>query len=133
MHYEIEAGPKVTKYIEALLPSMFKQLGLTNSKRYLFIKMDKDHAESGSTIPLTGIDSYLVILKPTRNWVSLGCTLAHELVHVAQFAKGVLKPTPKGTKWAGKFYSRKTPYLDMPWEVQAFSKQELILRRAIEE
>ena len=35
--------------------------------------------------------------------------------------------------WLGKMYSKKTPYLDMPWEIEAFSKQELILRRAFEE
>jgi hypothetical protein len=30
-------------------------------------------------------------------------------------------------------YGKTTPYLDMPWEIEAFSKQELILRRAFEE
>ena len=60
-------------------------------------------------------------------------TLAHELVHVKQLAKGVLKQGARYTTWAGKKYSNKTtPYLDMPWEIQAFSQQELILRRAFE-
>jgi hypothetical protein len=132
MQYEVTASPATKKYIEALLPSMLAQLGLTNSKKYLFIKVDKDIEHAGSTIPLLGIDSILVAIKPTRNKVSLGITLAHELVHVAQFAKGILQPAPRGTKWAGKLYSRKTPYLDQPWEVQAFAKQEIIFRRAID-
>jgi hypothetical protein len=34
--------------------------------------------------------------------------------------------------WKGKRYSKKTKYLDMPWEIDAFSKQELLLRRALE-
>jgi hypothetical protein len=34
--------------------------------------------------------------------------------------------------WAGKRYSKNTAYLSMPWEIEAFSKQELILRRAFE-
>jgi hypothetical protein len=62
----------------------------------------------------------------------LGATLAHELTHVAQFAKGTLQLTPKGKRWKGKFYGRRVPYLDQPWEIQAFSKQEIVMRRAIE-
>jgi hypothetical protein len=132
MQYEVTASPATKKYIEALLPSMFKQLKLSNSKKFLFIKVDKDIEHAGETVPLLGLDSFIVAIKPTRNKVSLGVTLAHELVHVAQFAKGILQPTPKAMKWAGKCYSRKTPYLDMPWEVQAFAKQEIIFRRAID-
>ena len=131
MQYEITAGPKTKRYIEALLPSMFEQLGLTNSKKYLFIKVDKDIEHAGETVPLSGLDSFIVAIKPTQNKINLGITLAHELTHVAQFAKGILKPMKKGSKWAGKFYPRKTPYLEQPWEVQAFAKQEIVFRKAI--
>jgi hypothetical protein len=51
---------------------------------------------------------------------------------VAQFAKGYLKPTAKGTMWKGRLYKRNHPYLDQPWEIQAFAKQEIVFRRAIE-
>jgi hypothetical protein len=40
--------------------------------------------------------------------------------------------TPKGKRWKGKYYGSKTRYLDQPWEIDAFSKQELIFRRAID-
>jgi hypothetical protein len=54
------------------------------------------------------------------------------MVHVKQIAKGKLK-TVKGINfWNGKKYSNKTKYLDQPWEIEAFSKQELIFRRAID-
>jgi hypothetical protein len=132
MEYHIEAGAKTRRYIEAVLPSMLTQLGLNRSRKLLMIKVDKDLEELGTTIPLTGIDTFLVVLKPTRNWVNLGVTLAHELTHVAQFAKGLLKPTAKGRTWKGKFYKADHPYLDQPWEIQAFERQELIFRRAIE-
>jgi hypothetical protein len=58
--------------------------------------------------------------------------LAHELVHVRQLAKGVLKITPRGRTWQGRFYSKKTPYLQQPWEIQAFAQQEIVFRRAID-
>jgi len=98
----------------------------------LVVKVDPDLVEMGTTIPLTGIDTFLVVLKPNRNWVTLGVTLAHELTHVAQFAKGYLRPTAKGTMWKGRLYKANHPYLDQPWEIQAFARQEIVFRRAIE-
>ena len=132
MECHVEAGPKTKRYIEAMLPSMMKQLGLTRSRKLLMIKVDRDLEEQGTTIPLTGIDTFLVVLKPTRDILNLGITLAHELTHVAQFANGTLQLTPKGKKWKGKFYPMDHPYLDQPWEVQAFARQELVFRRAID-
>ena len=132
MQYHIEAGAKTRRYIESVMPSMLTQLGLDRSRRLLVVKVDQDLEEMGTTIPLTGIDTFLVVLKPNRNWATLGVTLAHELTHVAQFAKGHLKPTAKGTMWKGRFYKRNHPYLDQPWEIQAFARQEIVFRRAIE-
>lgn len=132
MQYHITATAKTKRYIESLLPSMLSQLKLMNSRQHLQIILDKDIEHSGETIPLQGVGTVLVVLKPTRNLVNLGITLAHELTHVAQFAKGTLQLTPKGKRWKGRFYGRNVAYLQQPWEVQAFSKQELIFRRAIE-
>jgi hypothetical protein len=132
MHYYIEARGKTKRYIEGLLPSMLSQLALTRSRQLLHIIVYRDIEHTGETVPLSGIDTVLVVLKPTRNWVDLGVTLAHELTHVAQFAKGILKPTAKGRLWKGKLYKNNHPYLDQPWEIQAFARQEIIFRRAIE-
>lgn len=132
MEFYIEAGAKTKKYIEVLLPSMLTQLKLDSSKKLLHIIVDKDLEDLGSTVPLFGVDTILVVLKPNKNRVALGVTLAHEMMHVAQLAKGILKVTPKGKKWKGKFYGKSVAYLQQPWEVQAFSQQELIFRRAID-
>ena len=132
MDYYIDAGPKVSEFIESLLPSMVTQFKLARSKKLLFIKVDRDLDHAGTTVPLAGVDTILVVLKPNRDQVALGVTLAHEMAHVSQFAKGTLQPTANGLKWKGKLYSRKTKYLDRPWEVQAYAQQELVFRRAIE-
>ena len=132
MEYYIEAGPKAKKFIESLLPSMFSQLKLTRSRKLLHIKLDNDIDNAGECIPFDGLNTYLIVLKPKRDLYALGVTLAHELTHVAQFAKGVLKVAPKGKIWNGKFYGRGVAYLQQPWEVQAFAKQEIIFRRAID-
>lgn len=132
MEYYIEAGARTRRYIEAVLPSMLAQLGLDRSRKLLMIKVDPELEELGTTVPLSGIDTMLVVLKPTRNWANLGVTLAHELTHVAQFAKGTLQVAKKGKLWKGRLYKNDHPYLDQPWEIQAFARQELIFRRAIE-
>ena len=132
MEFHVEAGPKTRRFIEAVLPSMLTQLGLNSSRRLLMIKTDRELTDHGTTIPMAGIDTILVVLKPRRNLIELGVTLAHELVHVRQLAKGILRMTPQGKKWRGKFYSRRTPYLDQPWEQEAFARQEIIFRRAID-
>lgn len=132
MEFHVEAGPKTKRFIEAVLPSMLTQLGLNSSRKFLMIKVDRDLKDHGTTVPMSGIDTILVVLKPRRNCLELGVTLAHELVHVRQMAKGILKITPRGKKWRGKFYSRRTPYLDQPWEQEAFARQEIVFRRAID-
>ena len=132
MEFYVEGRPKAKAFVESLLPSMLEQLKLTKNKKFLHIILDPDIDDLGSTIPLTGIDTYLIALKPVKDQQALGATLAHELTHVAQFVKGTLQVTPRGKRWKGKFYGLKTPYLDQPWEVQAFAKQEILFRRAIE-
>lgn len=135
MEIEVEGSARSKKFVEAMLPSIVRQLGLEKSRKALLIRVKNEtEGDEGITIDLSKwTGAYLVILKPNRNIVQLGLALAHEMVHVKQLAKGTLKQRRSGHTWMGKMYSKKTPYLDMPWEIEAFSKQELILRRALEE
>jgi hypothetical protein len=136
MEFKVEGSRRNKKFIEAILPSMFKQLKLENSTKAVVIRIaDECGDNSGITVDLSAATGcYMVIIKPNRILKEIGLTLAHEMVHVKQMAKGTLKSTKNGTAiWAGKKYSNKTEYLSMPWEIEAFSRQELILRRAFEE
>ena len=133
MEFYVETrSAKTRKFIEAILPSMLEQMKLTKNKRLLHIKFDQDFEDLGTMVPLLGIDTFLIVIKPTRNLHELGVTLAHELIHVAQVAKGKLRFVPRGCVWQGKFYNRQVPYLSKPWEIQAFREQELLFRRAVE-
>jgi len=135
MEYLVQARNKRTKeFIEAILPSMIKQLRLTNSKKALFVKVSKSDIEGdnmGQTAYIHAVDGIVVIINP-QSREKMGLTLAHEMVHVKQMAKGVLKTYNGVSYWRGKRVNKKVKYLDQPWEVEAFSKQELIFRRAIE-
>lgn len=136
MEIKVEGSRRNKKWVEALLPSMLSQLKLENCRKGLLIRIyDECEDNQGITLDLTPMTGcYLVVIKPARNLKDIGMTLAHELVHVKQMAKGILKPSKNGVNyWAGKKYNKRTKYLDRPWEIEAFSRQELILRRAIEE
>jgi hypothetical protein len=136
MEIKVEGSRRNKKFVEALLPSMINQLKLENCRKGLLIRIyDECEDNQGITLDLTkATGCYLIVIKPTRKLKDIGMTLAHELVHVKQMAKGILKSTKNGSQiWAGKTYSKRTKYLDRPWEIEAFSKQELILRRVFEE
>ena len=141
MEYDVDASsPKVKQFLSSLMPSFIEQLGLTNSKRAVLVKVTKDIDDDfqGATHNIEFADCYLVLLKtPKRSTpmalLEMAGTLAHEMVHVKQLAKGQMKFLPNEVKiWKGKKYTKKTKYLDMPWEIDAFSKQELLLRKAID-
>ena len=134
MDYLVEAHSKQKKqFIEAILPSMVKQLGLTNTRKSLLIRLEKDCESMGYTVPVDILDSYVVIIKPTMTIKSIGITLAHEMVHVRQMAKGILKIKNGVNYWCGKRYTKRTKYLDQPWEQDAFARQEIVFRKAITE
>ena len=132
MQYLVEGYPNKAKFVNAILPSMIKQLGLSNSRKSLLIRIARECEGMGMTVPLHGLDSYVVVIRPMK-LKDLGLTLAHEMVHVRQMAKGTLKTVNGHTYWNGKKYNKKTPYLDQPWERDAFARQEIIFRKAINE
>ena len=135
MEFVVEARNKRTKkFIEVILPSMISQLRLKNSRKVLVVRVsNKDIIDDneGQTCYIPVADGIMVVIKP-QSFERMGVTLAHEMVHVKQMAKGMLKTVNGVNYWKGKCYNRRTKYLNRPWEVEAFSKQELIFRRAIE-
>jgi len=141
MEYAIEASNAGTKkFLYSLMPSILEQLKLTNSRRAVLVKVTNgiSAGNEGATTYVEIADCYLVLLKPpeaftAKSMVELGITLAHEMVHVKQLAKGHMKIVGNGTVvWMGKRYGKKTKYLDQPWEQHAFARQEIIARRALE-
>ena len=141
MEHLVEAtNLNVSKFLYSLMPSMIEQLGLTRSRRAVLIKVT-DEIEAGmqgATLNIEIADCYLVLIKqPKRitkaSLLEMGTTLAHEMVHVRQLAKGQMKFLPNQARiWMGKRYNKRTHYLDQPWELDAFARQEIVFRKAIE-
>jgi hypothetical protein len=133
VEYDIETKSKRTRdFFEYIVPKMIDELKLNRSRKALLIKVtnrDLDEQE-GATFPLDVIDSYVVLIKP-KSLKDMGVTLAHEMIHVKQMAKGTLKQVNGVNFWKGKRYRKNHKYLNLPWEIEAFSKQELLFRRVI--
>ena len=140
MEHACEGPAKAREFLNSLMPSMISQLGLTRSRRAVLVKITQEIPEGldGATLHIDVADCYLVLIKRPRQLTKLALlnmatTLAHEMVHVRQLAKGQLKYLTKQNRlWMGRRYTKKTRYLDQPWEQDAFARQEIIVRRAIE-
>ena len=140
MEHAFEGPAKAREFLHSLMPSMIGQLGLSRSRRAVLVKITPDVPEGmeGATMYIDVADCYLVLIKQPRrlskiSLLNMATTLAHEMVHVRQLAKGQLKYLPREAKlWMGRRYPSKTRYLDQPWEQDAFARQEMIVRRAIE-
>jgi|TARA_R110002153_G_C13289671_1_gene494781 hypothetical protein len=62
-------------------------------------------------------------------------TIAHELVHVKQFARGEMKDlmSVKKVSWNGTRYDRaETDYWDLPWEIEAHGRERGLFVRLCE-
>lgn len=121
------------KFLESLMPSYIKQLKLDKFDKSVVILVDSDCHEMGTTMEMKAVNGFVIEIAP-QSLKNLALTLAHEMVHVKQMVRGHLKMDGRGaTYWRGEKQSKTIAYLDQPWEIEAFSKQELMMRRAFEE
>lgn len=134
MEYQVKTrSARIRRFVESIMPSIIDQLGLANSRRYVMIEIGRSAGigNEGITVPLPELDSYVISIKLDR-LADVGVTLAHEMVHVRQLARGLLRLHRGRRYWRGKLVSSRVPYLDTPWERDAFACQELIFRKALE-
>jgi hypothetical protein len=73
---------------------------------------------------------FLIELNKHRTTKAMLMTLAHELVHVKQFAKGELNESINA--WSGKRISDKVDYWDQPWEIEAHGREKGLYVRFVE-
>lgn len=86
------------------------------------------HAIDISEIENRKSKKYTIEVRKGLEYSDLFTVLAHELVHVHQFAQGRLRSVKKNGRWVKtwrengvtKVYELDHPYMDRPWEVEAF-------------
>lgn len=111
-----------------------KALGLESSRFglqiYCIPNLLRDHGHKGA-VTMTGKREITALIdsKLLRDTEALGTVVAHEMVHVKQYAKGQLvqkirKNKPAQFLWMGKVC--KKSYYERPWELEAFGRQQIL-------
>jgi hypothetical protein len=134
MEYEIRTrSPRTRQLIEYVMPSLISQLGLKRNRSTVYIQVSNRCGDDndGSTVAMPEFNSYVITLRP-GDLFHMGTTLAHEMVHVKQLVCGTLKSVNGVRYWRGRRYTRRTKYMNCPWELDAFARQEILFRRALE-
>lgn len=82
---------------------------------------------------LTGVEDYNSSGKPREFIVEINRdqsqeeiikTIAHEMIHVRQYAMGQLNE--QGTQWCGKKLKRELEYHKQPWEIEAHDVSDIL-------
>jgi hypothetical protein len=90
---------------------------------------EKEHCK-GDCLSIYDDDSnsldFEIRLDSSMNMIALLMGVAHEIVHVKQYATGELADTrnPHVSRWKGKRINwKKLDYFDHPWEIEAYGRE----------
>ena len=86
------------------------------------VRLCKPQGAMGYCLETDNNRTFEIELDKTQSMRNLLETLAHEMVHVKQYARGELNP--KIDCWMGKTYNpKKVSYWDLPWEIEAHGRE----------
>lgn len=119
--------------IEGCITLFIRELKLQKSKASLFVfskkNFENETGAAGMVYPYAkglitmDLDSRLSLDKLIQ-------TIAHEMVHVKQIAKGQLTYDGKKIFWKGKrYFPKKMSYYDHPWEIDAWRNEKVLASR----
>ena len=116
--------------IEGCINLFIRELKLQKSKATLFVFSRKNFEnETGAAGMVYPYAEGLITmdLDSRMGMDKLIHTIAHEMVHVKQIAKGQLSYDGKKIFWKGKrVYPKRMSYYDHPWEIDAW-RNEIVL------
>lgn len=124
---------KKQQFAQGLACMMAKELNIMSSKKDLTVVLEKilgSHGMNGVTAH-SEEHGIIIVIDPSLKEERFMLTLAHEMIHAKQIARGTMKIIDRDTTiWRGKtFINADHHYLDTPWELEAFKMQELLVRR----
>lgn len=119
--------------IEGCITLFIRELKLEKSKSTLFVfsknNFENETGAAGMVYPYAkGLIT--MDLDSRLNTNKLIQTIAHEMVHVKQIAKGQLSYDGKKVFWKGKrYYPKRMSYYDHPWEIDAWRNEKVLASR----
>ena len=125
-------NPKLEQELIAATKFYTKQLVSKQMYKHIFVEiiLTKKIEDLGNCCITFYNDWYKarefeIELKTSRSLKKMLHTLAHEIVHLKQFAKGELNNA--NDKWQGQSVDTDTtPYHDLPWEIEAASLEGIL-------
>ena len=72
---------------------------------------------------------FIIEVDRTNNLRLVLETVAHEMVHVKQYARGELyySPIKRKYRWCGRWINYRISYWQQPWEKEAYKKEKVLL------
>lgn len=131
----ISRSPSRKALIEALVKFYAKELKLENSSYKLIVSTIPNLVKNDSMrgmVFLSEENSLMMGIDSRLDISVMFATVAHEMVHVKQYAKGQLKLYSKrnshvGYTWLGKRI--KSDPFNSPWEIEAYSKEVILANK----
>jgi hypothetical protein len=107
-------------YATLAVRSFGRQLGISRKKLVIDLRFHNRFSIDGAAGTCSAEDDRLfrVDVCLFNNWI---CTLAHEMIHVKQFALKQLDPSL--ARWKSRRDVKDLNYEDQPWEKEAFRLQ----------
>lgn len=132
---EVLCGERKSATKELVLTTIkffIQELKLTKSTYNLLVFFDRGMAKREDvrgSVSKIGPKGLCMILDPSLDFERLLITIAHEMVHVKQYARGQVQNSSRGKTryWMGKTIRK--GYYDQPWELEAFSKERVLANK----
>lgn len=122
---------RLPEFIKQTAAFYAKELGILNSKYSINIVTDPTIKKDGNNglCAKTGYREITIVLYSRLSLTRMLYTLAHEMVHAKQIARGQYKSECKRGAtihyWMGK--PVKAEYIKRPWEREAFSRESILV------
>tara|TARA_E500000178_G_C17031093_1_gene760587 strand:- start:3302 stop:3736 length:435 start_codon:yes stop_codon:yes gene_type:complete len=123
MFIEVIGGSKSQKkHAHSMVEFCAKMLMPRISTLDITVKLCKPSGAMGYCLETDNNRTFEIEVDRTQSLRKLLETLAHEMVHVKQYARRELHPS--ANLWCGKTYNpKKTSYWDLPWEIEAHGRE----------
>jgi hypothetical protein len=114
--------PKQRRYVESMVQFCIDTLMPRMRTLEIEVKLCSPKGAMGYCLELDNNREFEIEVDRTLSYRKMLETVAHEMVHVKQYARRELHPS-KHT-WCGKTYNpTKTSYWDLPWEIEAHGRE----------
>ena len=124
--------PNQRKYAESMVEFCVKTLMPRMRTLDITVKLKTPKGAMGYCLETDNNRTFEIEIDKSQSLRDLLETLAHEMVHVKQFARRELHPSKDD--WYGKTYDpKKVSYWDLPWEIEAHGREVGLFIRWCEE